>query len=78
MLLSTFMIINQQHPKFCAIFFSKINRDAHVSIKMNAITYYNWGLGEIAPESLRNVKKMDAFPFNVMVWIQICARGVRG
>ena len=45
---------------------------------MNTITYYIGGLGEISPESQRNVKIMDAFPYHVMMWIQIRARGVRG
>ena len=40
-----FRIINQQHPKFFVIFFSKINPDAHVSTKMNTITYYKVGGG---------------------------------
>ena len=35
------------------------------------------GLGAIAPESQRNVK-MDAFPFQVMMWIQIRTRGGGG
>ena len=37
------------------------------------------GLGAIAPESQKkNVEKMDAFPFHVMMWIQIRARGDPG
>ena len=53
----------QQHPRFRAIFFSKINQDAHVSTKMKTITYYKGvgGLGAITPESQRNVKKWMLF-----------------
>ena len=59
-----------------------VNPDAHVSTKMNGITYYKGGgggggQGAIVPESQRNVR-MDSFPFHVMMWIQIRARGVRG
>ena len=68
--INNFRIINQQHPKFCAICFSKINPDAHVSTKMNAITYNKKGggvLGAIAPESQRNVKNgCFCFPCNDM------------
>ena len=83
-------MINQQQPRFCVIFFSKINPDAHVSTKMNTFTFYNRSLGAIAPRSQRNVKKWRLFLFfyqmlhtcridsPVMMWIQICARGVRG
>ena len=80
MLLSTFFrIINQQHPEFYAIFFFKINPDAHVSTKMNTITYYKGGGGS-GGNSPRKPKKCknEAFPFHVMMWIQIRARGVRG
>ena len=62
------MIINQQHPNFFVpYFFSKINPDAHVSTKMNTITYYKGGggLGAIAHESRRNVKNgCFSFPCN--------------
>ena len=34
-----FFIINQQ-PKFRAIFFSKINPDAHFGTKINTFTFY--------------------------------------
>ena len=37
--INNFNITNQQ-PKFCAIFFSMINPDAHVSTKINALIYY--------------------------------------
>ena len=40
-----FWIINQQ-PKFiCAIFFSKINPDAHFGSKINRFTFYKGGRG---------------------------------
>ena len=35
--------INQQ-PKFCAIFFSKINPDAHFGTKINTFTFYKGDL----------------------------------
>ena len=54
-------IINQQHPRFCAIFFSKINPDAHVSTKINTITYYKGGLGAIAPRKPKKCKKWMFF-----------------
>ena len=64
---------------------SKINPDAHVSIKINTFTLYKGGLGAIAPRSQRSVK-MEAFPFlhqilqtrPVIMWIQIRARGSGG
>ena len=37
-----FLIINQQ-PKFCAIFFSKINPDGHFGTKINTFTFYKGG-----------------------------------
>ena len=37
--INIFRIINQQ-PKFWAIFFSKINPDAHVSTKINTFIFY--------------------------------------
>ena len=55
--------INQQQPKFCAIFFSKINPDVHVSTKINTFTIYKGGLWAIATRSHRNVKKIKDFPF---------------
>ena len=42
--INIFLIINQQ-PKFCAIFFSKINPDAHFGTKINTFTFYNGGGG---------------------------------
>ena len=45
--INIFFIINQQ-PKFCAIFFSKINPDAHFGTEMNTFTFYKgdqgWGV----------------------------------
>ena len=88
--INNFRMINQQQPRFCVIFFSKINPDAHVSTKMNTFTFYNRSLGAIAPRSQRNVKKWRLFLFfyqmlhtcridsPVMMWIQICARGSGG
>ena len=54
--------------------------DANVSTKMNTSTCYMGGLGAIAPESQKKkkCKKKDAFPFHVMMWIQIRARGDPG
>ena len=81
-----FRIINQQQPKSCAIFFLKINSDAHVSTKTNTFTFYN---GDLAPRRQRNFKKLEAFLFlhkilhtrrvdsPVMMWIQICVGGPR-
>ena len=90
---NTFFIINQQ-PKFCAIFLSKINQDAHFGTKINTFTFYKenrgWGGGLIALRSQRNVKKTEALRFYskyyipdakiypVMMWIQILARGGGG
>ena len=55
-------MINQQ-PKFiCAIFFSKINPDAHFGTKINTFTFYKGdrggggGWGVIALRSQRKVK----------------------
>ena len=39
-----FLIVNQQ-PKLCAIFFSKINPDAHFGTKINTFTFYKGDLG---------------------------------
>ena len=58
-------VINQQQPELFAIYFSKINPDAHVSIKINTFTFYKaGGLGAIAPppphpRSQRNLKKSN-------------------
>ena len=45
--INIFGIINQQ-PKFCAIFFSKINPDAHFGAKINTFTNNKgvWGGGQ--------------------------------
>ena len=48
--INNFRIINQQH-KFCAIFFSEINPDAHISTKMNTITFYK---GSLKPRNVKN------------------------
>ena len=64
-------------PQFCAIFFFKINPDAHVSTKNEYNHILQGGPGAIAPESQGNVKK-DAFLFHVMMSIQIRARGGPG
>ena len=56
-----------QQPKFCAIFFSKINPDAHFGTKINTFTFYKGDLGGggglIALRSQRNVKKMEVLRF---------------
>ena len=39
-----FLIINQQR-KFCAIFFSKINPDAHFGPEINTFTFYKGDRG---------------------------------
>ena len=86
-------MINQQQPKFCAIFFSKINPDVLVSTKY-IIAIYKGVWRAIAPRSQRSAKKnknkMGAFPIlhqilhtrrvnrHVMMWSQIHARGVQG
>ena len=60
-----FFIINQQ-PKFCAIFFSKINPDGHFGIKIKIFTFYKGDRGAgglIALRSQRYVKKMEALRF---------------
>ena len=57
-----FFVINQQ-SKFCAIFFSKINPDAHFGTKINTFTFYKedrrggGGGGVIAHRSQRYVNK---------------------
>ena len=48
-------------PKCCAIFFSKINPDAHVSTKINTITFYKGGLRDNSPTSQNNVKRRRLF-----------------
>ena len=84
--INIFWIINQQ-PKFCVIFFSKINPDAHFGKKTNKYIHIlqGGGLGAIAPRSQRNVKKNGGFKFfipgakmyPVMMSFQIHARGSR-
>ena len=56
------MLINPQ-PKFCAIFFAKINSDAHASTKINTFTFYMGVWGAIAPKAKEMKKEMEAFPF---------------
>ena len=83
-----FWIINQQ-PKFRAIFFSKINPDAHFGTKINTFTFYKgMGLGGNDPQKPKNVKKWRLYVFyikyyipdtkiySVMMWIQIHAESV--
>ena len=41
--INIFGIINQQ-PKFCAIFFSKINPDAHFGTQINTFKFNKGGL----------------------------------
>ena len=87
-----FWIINQQ-PKFCAIFFSKINPDGYFGTIIKTFTFYmgdRGGGGLIALRSQRYVKKWrlyffynkyhipDAKIYPVMMWIQIHARGGGG
>ena len=84
--INSFFIINHQ-PKFCAIFFSKINPDAHFGTKINTFTVYKGEGGVIALRIQRNVKNggfmffyskyyiPDAKIYRVMMWIQIHASG---
>ena len=63
--INIFFIINQQ-PKFCAIFFSKINPDGHFGTKINTFTFYKGdrgGGGLIALRSQRYVKKWRLYVF---------------
>ena len=60
---STIFRITNQQTKFCALFFSKINPDAHFGTKINTFTILKGGLGAIAPRSQKMVKQMEAFPF---------------
>ena len=57
-----FRKINHQQPIFCAILFPKVNPDAHVSTKINALIIYK-GVGALTTRSQINLKKMEAFPF---------------
>ena len=63
-------IITQQQPKFFAIVFYKINPDAHVSTKINTLTFYKGGLGATTPTSQRNYKKMEAILFSSYITYQ--------
>ena len=56
-----FYIINQK-PKFCAIFFSKINPDAHFGTKY-IHSHLIGGGGLIALRSQRNAKKYRLYVF---------------
>ena len=63
--MNIFLKINQQ-PKFCAIFFSKINSYGHFGTKINTFTFYNGdggGGGVVAPRSQRYVKKWRLYIF---------------
>ena len=51
-----FFIINQK-PKFCAIFFSKINPDAHFGTKINTFTFYKGDGGVNSPQKPKKCKK---------------------
>ena len=55
--ISNFKIMNQQQPKSFAIFFSKINPDAHVSTKMITLIIYKRVCGATAPRSQKKKKK---------------------
>ena len=57
--INPFFTINKK-PKFCAIFISKINPDAHFGTKINTFTFYKGGGGLIALRSQRNAIKMEA------------------
>ena len=46
-------IIKQQQPKFGAIFFSKINLDAHVSTKTNTFPFYGGGGGGVGHQKIK-------------------------
>ena len=83
-------MINQQ-PKIGAIFFSKINPDAHFGTKINTFTFYKGDLGGggvNSPQKPKKCKKNEGFTFfyskyyipdakiyPVMMWIQIHAGG---
>ena len=80
--INIFWIINQQ-PKFCAIFFSKINPDAHFGTNKYIHILEEGSCGAIAPRSQRNVKNRGftffipgAKIYHVMMSIQIHASGV--
>ena len=63
-----FFIINQ-HPKFCAIVFSKINPDAHFGTKINTFTFsfYKGDLegegGVNNPQKPKKCTKMEVLRF---------------
>ena len=42
---------DNQQPKFSATFFSKINSDGHVNIKINTSTFYKGVWGQKPPEA---------------------------
>ena len=64
------IFLENQQPKFCTIFFSKINPDAHFGTKINTYTFYKVDLGAIsifniliALRSQRNVNNFKSnFP----------------
>ena len=72
--------LDNQQPKFCAIFFSKINPDGHFGTKINTLTFYKGDLGG----NQRNEKNGEftffipgAKIYPVMMSIQIHAREVQ-
>ena len=62
-----FWIINQQLKFICAIFFSKINPDAHFGTKINTFTFYKGdrggGGGGNSHQKPKKCKKMEALRF---------------
>ena len=62
--INTLFMINQQ-PKICAIFFSKINPDAHFGTKINTFTFYkgDQGGGVNCPQKPKKCKKMKVLRF---------------
>ena len=51
--INNFRIINQQQPKLCAMLFSKTNPGAHISTKINTLTF----LQEVGSGSPQKPKK---------------------
>ena len=78
-----------QQLKFCPIFFSEINPDAHFGTKINTLTFYKGGLrgggGGNSPQKPKECKKNGGFTFfipgakiyPVMMSIQNHSRGVQ-
>ena len=69
--LKIIIFFDNQQPKFCAIFFSKINSDAYFGTKINTFTFYKGclGGGAIAPRSQRNLKKWRLYVFYTKYFI---------